>query len=756
MPASRFDSLFFRLRSGFVLVAIVLTAVSGWGLTQLQFNDNLADFFKAENEDYKTLVQFFNDFGADDTSCLLVLTTDDWFQANKASLLRDLCSELVELPNIASVYSMLDVRRPVPGLGRTQRPLMPRNAATPESFAIARETALTHPLVKGHLLSADGTTTLVMVRLEGRDLAVGEVQPTVDAVQAVIDRLMEGSEVHVGFTGIPRLRVDIYHAIRRDQLVFLAFGASCAVLIAFVLFRRLAAVFIVCVGPAMGTLWTLGALGAVGEPINTFNSILPALVMVIGFTDSVHFMVEIRRLQGEGKSPRESAQIALRHLILPCGLASVTTAVGFGSLMVAEMDVIQRFGAACAAGAILNFIAVVIFIPLLASSRLGHHVAGGTAVSMEDRTYGLFRIVVGWITKHSRPVAILGCVGTIGLVAIALQLEPENRIQESMPTGSESYRSLVKCEEQFGGALSSYVVVEWPERYELQSYEVLQAIADVHSILNDQPEFGPPFSVLNVLAALPHRQGQLASAVPYLSRVPTELRNTFVQTDLRKAVVRVQTPDSGCRELKPVLARSEERIQAMVQDKHPGFSMSLTGSPVLAVRNVHLVIVDLCKSLTVASVLIFGVMTIVFRSIRRGLISLLPNVFPLAAAAAMLVFLRDSALEISSVITFSVCLGIAVDDTIHFISRFDRELKAGQEVHEAVQQSVAKVGAALLVTTITLIGGFGAGAFSKLPALRSFAVLSCVALAAALLADVLILPALLVCFGKSRREQRAN
>jgi predicted RND superfamily exporter protein len=633
---------------------------------------------------------------------------------------------------------------------------MPRDDATAESFAIARETALRHPLVKGQMLSADGKTTLVTARIEGSDLAVGEVEPTVLALRELIDRAQKRSEVQIGLTGIPPIRVDVYNAVQRDQVVFLAFGAAVAGLIAFILFRRPAALFIVCLGPVLGTLWTLGALGIAGEPINTFNSILPALVLVIGFTDAVHFMVEIRRLQGEGKSPRTAAQITLRHLILPCGLTSLTTAVGFGSLMVAEMEVIQRFGAACAAGAIMNFLAVVLLVPLLSSTRLGHYVAGGKGVSMEERTYGFLRIVIGWITKHARPVALLGCVATVALVAVALELEPENRIRESLPSDSDSYRWLVECEEQFGGALSSYVVVEWPERYELSSPQVLQAISDVHGILNAEADLGEPFSVLNVLAALPHRKGQLASAIPYLDRLPSELRDTLVRQDLRKAAVRVQTPDTGCRRLTPVLARIEGRLQGLVRDKHPGFRASLTGSPVLAARNIRLIIVDLCRSLSLASIIIFGVMTIVFRSVRRGLISVLPNVFPLAAAAALLVVVRDGALEISSVITFSVCLGIAVDDTIHFISRFDRELKGGRDVSAAVQRSVAKVGAALLVTTLTLLGGFGAGLFSELPAMRSFAVLSCAALTAALGADVLILPALLVWFGKSRRERAAS
>lgn len=756
MSFDRFASLFFRFWLAFALAVTAMTVAAAWGVSRVHFNDNLADFFKADNVDYQTLRRFFDDFGADDTSCLVVLSSDDWFRAENAELLRRLTAAAADVPGVSSVYSILDVRRRVPGLGRIQRPLVPRGDATANSFGIARETALKHPLVKGQLLSDDGKTTLVMIKLAGQDLAVGEVEPTVDALQDALSGVVRGRDIQLGMTGIPKLRVDIYYAIQRDQLIFLSIGAFLAIAIAVVMFRRVAAVVIVCVGPALGTLWTLGAMGIAGEPINTFNSILPALVMVIGFTDSVHFMVEIRRLQSDGHSPQSAAENALRHLLLPCGLTSLTTAVGFGSLMIAEMDVIQRFGAACAVGAVLNFIAVVTSVPMLAGGRLGHYVTSGKGTSMEAHTYRLLSKLVGWITQHARTIAVSGCGLTAACVLIALQLEPENRIEESMPANSESYEMLVKCEEEFGGGMSTYVVVEWPEQFDLQSREVLQAIADVHAVLADEPTLGPPFSILNVLAALPHRRGRLWEAEPYLSRMPPDMRDTFVRPQLRKAAIRVQTPDSGCRAMRPIFDRIEQHIDNLAREKHPGFEMHLTGSPVTAVRNINLVIVDLCKSLALASVIIFGVMTLVFRSIRRGLISLLPNVFPLAATAAMLVVVRDSALEISSVVTFSICLGIAVDDTIHFISRFDRELKEGNDVRKAVQQSVAKVGAALLVTTLTLIGGFGAGVFSQLPALRVFSVLSCVALAAAFLADVLILPALLVWFGKSRRERNAN
>ena len=745
MPADKLVSLFFRSRGMVAWAIVVLSAVAIWGVSRLTFNDNLADFFRADNTDYWNLVRLFDDFGADDTSCVIVLTADDWFHPEATRVLETLTENVLNVKGVERVQSLLTVNRLATGgfLGRAPRPLVPHQDARPETFAEARKLAQQHPLVRGHLLSADGQTTIVLIDVAGRDIPVGKMRPLVEAIQRALDQAVEGSRIQAMLTGIPPLRVEIYHVVRRDQAVFTAVGSVVAVIISILLFRRFTAVAIVCAGPALGTLWTIGALGIVGEPINTFNSILPALVLVVGFTDSVHIMVDIRRQLNQGQTPLLAARTAQHHLWLPCALTSLTTAVGFGSLLVAKIDVIQHFGAACAAGAVINFFAVVSIVPLLASTRLGNHLAGGRSRVMESHSYMFLYRIVQRVTRHARIVTTAGILLTAGLLAAAFTLEPDNRIAESIPADSASYQALQQCEESFGGGLYSYVVVQWPEGKELESREVLEAIYDVHQVLDQQPELGTAFSVLNVIASLPGGRN-LERGVQYLDRVPDDVLVPLVRTDIHKAVVSIQTPDTGTRKMRPVFDRVEAELNQLIANRYHEFQVALTGSCVLASRNIHLIITDLCKSLSLAAIIIFGVMSVVFRSVRRGLISVLPNVFPLAAAAAMLVVARNGALEISRVIVFSVWLGIAVDDTIHFISRFDRERKEGKAVRAAVEESVSKVGAALLVTTLTLLGGFGAAIFSQLPALRVFGLLSCVALVAALAADVLVLPALLV------------
>ncbi|MBC8872948.1 MAG: MMPL family transporter [Planctomycetes bacterium] len=750
MNTSRFApiaiDLFFRYRVAISIIAGAFTLVACYGVTQLSINDNLADIFKADNPDYRRLEQFFDEFGADDNECVVVLQSDDLFSRESVAVIRRLVDGLAALPDVDRVQSILDVRRPAPGVfRRIQIPLVPRDDADDQAFVQARQRALKHPLVAGQLLSNDGTTTLLSARLVGKAVSTAEIRPTVEQIGEVVDGSIDGSTIRASITGLPQLRADIYDCIQREEIKFTAVGVIVAVVIATLLFRRPVAVLIVCLPPAVGTLWTLGVLGLVGESINSFNSILPTLVMVVGFTDAVHFMMDIRRGQAQGLTPKEAAAVSLRHLALPCFLTSVTTAVGFGSLIVAQIDVIQRFGMACAAGAVLNFFAVVPLVAISASTRLGKYLADGNSQSSTEARAQRFLVpIIGWITHHAKLITAAACLVTVALVLLTLRLEPDNRIYNGIPAHSSSYRSLQHCDEVFGGALYTYVVVDWPEGHDLDSPQVLKALADVHNVLGRPDELGTPFSILNLLMAIPHRKNRVGTGVKYLDSVPEDVVGRLVRRKLRKAVVNVQTPDLGARALAPVYATVDAELRQL-EEKYPGFRLSLTGSTVVGSRNVNLMIVDLARSLALAAVVIFAVISVSYRSVRIGLISILPNALPLAGAAVVLL-LRGGALEVAAVTTFSICLGIAVDDTIHLISRYCIERQQTRDTHEAITRAASKVGVALTVTTLTLVGGFGAGLLSELPAIRLFSLLASVALITALAAGVLILPALLLCF----------
>ena len=756
MPFRRFADWFVVRRRWVAALILVLSLAAIVGLTRLDFDDVPRSVFRTDSADFDRLEQLFDDFGSDDNDCLIVIDAigdDDLFTPKTLSAIRRISQQVEALTTIESVRSLADVVL-VDRRGRT-RSLLPEEQASLADYAAAREQAVAHPLLVGQVLSEDARTTLVLARLAGGSLAIAEVDPVLAQIRDVIAPFAARSDLRIRLTGVPTLRAEIFATVRRESVKFSIIGMVLGFAMAYLVFRRFGAVIIVASAPIFGSIWCMGALGLAGEKVNVINTVLPTLVMVIGFTDAVHLMIDIIRSRQQGMARLAAARTAIEHLGTPCALTSLTTAVGFGSLIVAQVTIIQKFGVQCAVGTVLTFIAVLTMVPLLSSSSLGDrsqpHDSGLLMQRAARRCAGLIRFVV----NHPRSVAFGGTLVTLLFASSAFRLVPDNRLTETIPEANESCQALKHLDSVMGGTLNMFIVVEWPDSMTLESPEVFDAIRRAHDACQEHPATAYPLSLVNLLEAIPAgNDDELASRLALLPLAPQDLVGRFVRTDLRRAIITTRLQDVGTVKHEPTFQAIEGAL-ADVESRYPGLELSLTGTSVVASRNINLMIDDLVKSLGLAAVVIFGVMTIVFRSFKYGLISILPNCFPMVTTAAILVA-TGQPLQLTSVIVFSICLGIAVDDTIHFLSRFRRELEIDGNVKASVERAFQAVGSALFTTTAVLLAGFGCVMLSEMPTSRLFAWLSCTAITSALIGDLILLPALLVCFVRDRDVANNN
>jgi predicted RND superfamily exporter protein len=298
---------------------------------------------------------------------------------------------------------------------------------------------------------------------------------------------------------------------------------------------------------------------------------------------------------------------------------------------------------------------------------------------------------------------------------------------------------MAQCDEAFGGAHSAYVVVQWPQTLGIRSLEVWQVTSAVHEVLDRESLATGSYSLLNVLRSVPG--SSLQSRMSELRRVPAKWRRRLVRTDRQKLVVGTHIPNVGSSEIQAALSRVSRDLEEL-QAKHPEFQFWMTGTSVVASGNVRGLVGDLGKSLGLAAVMVFAIVAVAFRSLRLGLVSIVPNAFPLLLTASLLVW-TGNALRVASVVSFGICLGLAVDDTIHLLMRFSRERHHGSDVRLAIVQSVSSVGIAVVITTIILGAGFAAMMFSDLPVIRELAWFCVLAILFALIGDLLLLPPLL-------------
>ena len=729
--------------------AVLLTALAVWGH---QIDLGPKGLWRDSNDPDQSLLQeVTNDFALVATDTFLVVEPDDLFNAATVTALREMVSGIEALPQVKSLV-WVD-QAPVLNVFGLAEPLLPEADASPDAFRMARQVVLNHPLVVGQLISSSGEMLLMPITLDWLEVESDEAgnRAILDAAHAVLARHPD-SHCRVRLTGRVPVFIAQRDAFQRNHRKFQIIGYGLVFALSAALFRSIVPILIVAGVPSLGVYWVTGLLPLLQIEANALTSIiLPVLLTMIGLTDGVHLFVQIRTARANGESATSAAQIGIQRVGLACFLTSVTTAVGFGSLLLAHSEFVRSFGQACGIGVLIQFVAVITLIPLLCASRLGNHIQRG-----HQRDYVAAQLQrAGWLirfsTQYARPVIWFAVVISLGLALFASTLRPDDRTEYSLSARSDVLRTIRDCDAAFGGTEVIRVSVQWPESLGSESPQIMRVVQEVERILDAEPMVRHPLSIRNLLASFPGDL-ELPQRMSFLQLLPTSLKDSYFNAQAHRTIINVRVQDVGIAVYIPIFEGLEAQFRELEQQQQ-GFDVRLTGGPVVRGRQLHRIVTDLAASLGAASIIIFGVLSLAYRSLRVGLITIIPNLFPLLVTAAILVLMGQS-LDMASVCAFTVCLGIAVDDTIHFLSRFFDEQRRGASVDQALKQTFFSVGAALIQTTLILIAGFMAVVTSELPGQRTFAAMACSTIAAALIGDLVFLPALLTWFAPNS-ENRA-
>jgi predicted RND superfamily exporter protein len=681
---------------------------------------------------------------------IVVARSDDFFTPEGAEAIRDVVDALESLDQVDSILWM-DLA-PMMNIFGLPEPILPRRNASPARFEAAKQRALAHPLVGGQLLSPDAKTLLLMVSLDW--LYITQDSDCTDALRdtaVAAAAKFGGASMTFQVTGEVPIRISRAASNRENEVKYQAIGYSIALIIAFVLFRGLSSVVIVALAPAFGVFWTLGLLHFMGFDDNPFNSVIvPILLCMVGFTDGVHMMVQIRRHRAAGLSAPDAARRSIREVGLACWLTSLTTAIGFGSLALAHHEVVREFGYCCVIGVLMTFVSVITIIPLACASPLGRRVHSGYGRNLVDQNLSKISVLIDFVLSHARGFSLAAIAVTILLAFSTLQLRPDERLTSNLAARSEPVIALAHIDKAFGGMETAEVSVRWHPDIRSDDGEIATVVAEIDDVLHAEPLVGHPLSIRSLIDALPG-EGDVSTRMSLLELLPPPLKRAYFTPERRSARVRFRLQDIGIAAYGPVFERMEHELKT-IEEAHPDFRLELRGGAVRRWKNLYQIVIDLAFSLGTASVIIFAVLTIVYRSIRLGLISVIPNIFPLAATGCLLLIVGLN-LEIVSVCAFTVCLGIAVDDTIHFLTRYREEQKKTSDRRLAIRNAFIGVGTALIMTTIVLIIGFSTALLSDARDHRIFAMMGILTIGSALLGDLIFLPALLLRYaGKDATE----
>ena len=678
---------------------------------------------------------------------VLVLTCDDFFTSSRVAALHHTVDKLRSSAHVRSLTWAGDIPD-VTLLGR-RRDLLPNQPDfTAEELQTAKSNLLKQPLASENLISTDGRTLLLLI-----DAAESADQNSKIVTQSVSNLAVENLApfgIDSKLTGTMALYAAQKQTLSVDnqRIQWLAYAIVGALLL--VIFRRPIPIILAGSGPVVGVIWTMGWLNLTGQTHNELAKIiLPVMVMMIGFTDGVHLITRFRQLRSVGRSAESAIRSSLIQTGPACFLTSLTTAIGFGSLMLSDSDMIAGFGLVSAIGVIVTFLAVILVSPLLAASGLGQKMH--VSPHQERVTNIVTRLagVVPFSTRHARTISTLGILITIAGIFACASLVPDDRVSDRVSKDSEAWQAMHHCDTHVGGIRSVHLLIHWQK--EKSRSEIWPVIRQCESILSKEKLLSPPLSIRTALTVIrgKHRPDQSVLA----NQLPHEFRDRFYRPEEQTAFVTARTQDLGFASFDSMFERMNHAITDL-NKKHTGFDVQLVSNVILEGRIVSQLIREMLQSLALAAVIIFVVLTIAFRSVRIGLISLVPNVMPLVAAGSIK-YLVDGSIDIAGTCSLVICLGIAVDDTIHYVTHFLHERRNGSSIQQANHRTFITVGSALCLTTVVMTAGLGTVLTSHLPPLINFASMALITLLAALPADLLFLPAMLTRFAAHHSQTAA-
>jgi predicted RND superfamily exporter protein len=612
------------------------------------------------------------------------------------------------------------------------------------------------PVLGGLVMARDGSTTALRVRIEREREKIVDLAPAVHELVEAARSVPLPAGASLTPIGVPWVRVEVVDLLIGDQARFLPMVALLFAITVVLLFGRVRLGLAPLVAVLLADLWAIAVLLAGGVTFNVLSMLVPTLVVVIGSSDGIHLASRYREELAQGDGREAAMGRTVRRMSVACFLTTFTTAAGFASLVMARTSVVRDFGVHSAVAVLVTWLAVMLALPsmlalipearVLAAARPGRPPLVQRALAAVDQ--GVRR----------RPGAVLVAALAISAVAAIIggSARPDSNLMEMYLPGSTTSQAMATVEEKLGGVVPVFFHISGEPGAalaprELERIQALEAqlraqapvlwstsiaahIAQIHSLLTGAeglPSSGEAVAQELLLAELSDRQ-------------PFE---GLLDEDRSQTRILALVADSGGRSYRAMQDRLAPAVEELFADS--ALTVELTGDGIMASEGLLILVRDLLGSLALVFVVILITLWLLLRDLRLALVAALPNVVPLVFTLAVIA-MAGADLRATNIVTFTVAIGLAVDDTIHFIVRYRQERLQGQDVQAAISRSFHGAGHAIVLTSLLLVMGFGVLTTSQIATTRIFGVLTAVTVGAALLADLLLLPALLHIVGRRR------
>ncbi len=746
---------FFKKNATKVLVFILLLSVFiGFGFAFIRFDYDFEKFFPAEDEDTAFFNQHRKKFESDNDFLLVAIERKKGiFNAKFLAKIERLSNDIpLKVPYIQSVVSITNQK---------ERFLFSSGLSSEKAYVDLKDLNLKRDstriyaskILVNSLVSEDAKSVCLFIRHEDY-ISKRKSDQLIKEVQALL-KTYNFEAVHLaGRTVGQKFYVQI---MLREMVFFVSLSAILIILFLFIAFRSGWGIIIPQFVIFLSSLWIVGLMGWLDEPINILLITLPIIMFVVAMSDVIHLVSRYLDALRQDFTKYEAIAMTIKEVGFSTFLTSLTTAIGFFTLYFVNVQPIKVFGIVTGFGVLIAFVLTIIVLPILfyifPSPKYIHKQKNSSF--WHEKLQKSFR----FLFKRRIAILIVYAISTLFFLFGLLKIEANNFLMDDLSENEPLKKDFNFLDEHYGGIRPFELAVSLKDtNLSVWDPSVLQQVEKVENYLVQEYGVSVKMSLITTLKVLnrsAHSGSQSYFKLPDSKRDLKKFRRIiriidggkFVHTivDSTQQIMRINgtIPDFGNKVVTAKNKRLYKYIAAIgAGDK---IDFRVTGTAHLLDKNMRYLSVSLVKGLSLSILLVALIMGMVYRSFTMMVISLIPNIVPLLAIGALMGF-AGIELKTSTSIIFTIAFGIAVDDTIHLLGKFKFELAAGHSKLRALRNAYVTTGKAMILTTLVLCSGFLLLIFSSFLGTFYMGVMLSFTLFIALIADLTLLPILIILF----------
>jgi predicted RND superfamily exporter protein len=717
-------TLLYRFRFFLLGLIIAITALFG-SLISMEMDNSLKAWFSADDPDY-TVYEDYRDTFEGGRFLIVALRSKDIFSLDVLQYIKQKTEEFENLPRVTRVHSLANANKVIgTSEGIEINPLLAEleggNVQEIQAYALEDE------LFRDYLVSHDGGFTAMMLTFEEMPSVASD--RAVEQVKVLASR-GKPKNVELFFSGDMRIYSEFNRFTKQNQKILPLLVIPLISLIILITFRSLYKVFIILAVIGASLCWALGFYSVLGYDFNVVTGMLIPLIVVLSIATSIHIMEYFGELRQSHKK-KETFIHTLRYITIPCFITSITTACGLLSLSISQIDAVKHFGIGAAAGVMFAFLISIVIVPLLLTLLNSNK---------NIRNNHWFESLLHMISHVNQTrytyIIVLALFGFLFFGWGITKVKIETNQIEWFPKKEACYKSSMLVDKNLAGIGNMEIVLKG-EKEMLKQPDILRKIDRLSLEIKKLPRVKKVISLADYVKDI---NQALQEDDPAHYTIPDSAALIAQELFL------FSLSDDGRKELDSIV------LQNMANDafSETGIRVTLTGTTFLYNLMNKYLLESQINGFSLAFLSVIGVLFIAFRSAKYGGLSIIANLLPIIFIIGIMGWFGIT-LNTGTVMVASVALGIAADDTIHFISRFRKELKPNSSpVHHALRKTTVSVGRAILFTSVINIAGFLILLVSGFQPTREFGMLIAMTLFFALLGDILVLPSVLMAVRKAK------